>query len=121
MKVPIVILVLSGAVMVVMIVQTVRQELELRDINSRMADSEEDANRKEAAIGEAKSKVAEMKSQLATLNANAEELKKLKAEAEKSTSTFEKTLKTCNTDKASDARAVFSVPHMTFQELMVAV
>ncbi|XP_068179956.1 uncharacterized protein si:dkey-87o1.2 [Antennarius striatus] len=101
MKFSIVILILSAAVMVVMIFQAVRQELDLQNSKTRMAENAEEVNRKEAAINEVKNKVIELKTKLASLNAKMDDLKKTKANAEKSTSDFDKNLQTCNNEKAN--------------------
>ncbi|XP_039972623.1 uncharacterized protein si:dkey-87o1.2 [Xiphias gladius] len=100
MKLSVVVLGLSVAVMLVMIYQAVSQELNLRYLKARMVENSAEVKRKEEAIIEVKTKIRELKTTLASFNAKMDELKKKKADAEKSTQEIDKRLQTCNSEKA---------------------
>lgn len=100
MKLAITLVGLSMAVMVVMIFQAVRQELDLRNLKSRMMQSSVEVKRKEEAIAQLKDKTQQLKSTLTSVNAKMDELKKKKQEALKLTEDFGKSLQTCNSEKA---------------------
>lgn len=102
MKLAIVVVCLSVAVMVVMIFQAVRQELDLRNLQARMVQNLAEVKRKEEAIVDVKNKIHQLKSTLASTNTNMDELKKKKADTIKSTDQFVKSLQTCNFEKASN-------------------
>lgn len=102
MKLPVVFVCLSVAVMVVMIFQAVRQELELRTLKARLVQNSVDVKRKEESIVELKNKIQQLKSSLMSANAKIEEIKKKKGDIIKATDEFGKNLQTCNSEKASE-------------------
>ncbi|KAG8010059.1 hypothetical protein GBF38_014221 [Nibea albiflora] len=102
MKLSFVLVGLSVAAMVVMIFQAVRQELNLRSLKTRMVENSAQVKRKEEAIVEMKNKIKEMKEKLMSVNTKMEDLKKKKADGDKSAQELDKSLETCNTEKASD-------------------
>lgn len=95
------------AVVVVMVYQAVRQELNLRDLRARMVQNSVDVKRKEEAIMEEKNKIQELKATLSSVNAKLDELKKSKADSLKTTEEFAKNLQTCNSEKARDTLLLF--------------
>lgn len=100
MKLAFVLVGLSVAAMVVMIFQTVRQEVNLRGLKTRMVENTAQVKRKEEAIVEMKNTIKEMKDKLMGVNTKVEDLKKKKAESDKSAQELDKSLETCNTEKA---------------------
>ncbi|XP_051262367.1 uncharacterized protein si:dkey-87o1.2 [Dicentrarchus labrax] len=100
MKVAIVLVGLSVALMVVMIFQAVRQELSLRHLKTRMGENSAEVKKKEEAIMEVKNKIKDMRDTLTSVNTKLDELKKKKAESETSAGELGKSLQTCNTEKA---------------------
>ncbi|XP_051812293.1 uncharacterized protein si:dkey-87o1.2 [Acanthochromis polyacanthus] len=90
---------LSVTIMVFMIAQTVRQELVLRDLKSRISTSASEVKMKEEAIVEVKVKLQEVKLSLKSLETKVEEVKKKKIETEKSEQEFLNGLQTCNTQR----------------------
>lgn len=115
MKLPVVLVCLSVAVMVVMIFQAVRQELDLRNLKTRMVQNAAEVKRKEEAIVQVKTKIQQLKSTLTNVNTKMDELKKKKADTIKSSDQFGKTLQTCNSEKARDAHAFKHIRTATFQ------
>lgn len=102
MKLAVVFVTLSVAVMVILIFQAVRQELIMRNLKTHTDENSAEVKRKEDAIIELKNKIKELKTTLESVNTKMGELKKMKTDAEKSTLDYEKSLQTCNTEKASD-------------------
>lgn len=100
MKLLVVLLGLSVAVMGVMIFQTVRQEFNLRTMKTRTAENTAEVSRKEGSIVHLKNKIKDLKAAMSSVNAKLEELRKKKADTEKSTQDLDKSLQTCNTEKA---------------------
>ncbi|XP_071325773.1 tropomyosin-2 [Trachinotus anak] len=100
MKLALAVLCLSVAVMVVMVFQAVRQELNLRHLKTRMLENSAEVKRKEEAIIEAKGKIQEVKTKLESVNTKMDELKKKKVETEKSTQEHDQSLQNCNSEKA---------------------
>ncbi|KAK2844578.1 hypothetical protein Q5P01_011237 [Channa striata] len=109
MKIAIVLVGLSLAVMGVMVFQAVRQELNLQKVKARMVQNSADVKGKQEAIAELKSKIQEMKTTLGSVNAKMDELKKKKAEAIKSTEEFEKSLQSCVTEKEDTTKKKASI------------
>ncbi|XP_070691718.1 uncharacterized protein [Pempheris klunzingeri] len=101
MKLLVVLVGLSSAVMAVMIFQAVRQEMDLRNLKTRMVKKSAEARKKEAAMIEVKDKIKDLKTALSSINIKMDELKKTKAGAEKSAQDLAKILQTCDTDKAT--------------------
>ncbi|XP_078109066.1 uncharacterized protein LOC144519648 [Sander vitreus] len=99
MKLAICLAFLSVAVVVVLIFQAVRQELNLRVLKSRTVENTEQIKRKEEAIIEVKSKIQAMKSKLVFVNTNIDTLKKKKTDGEQKAQDLSKNLQTCNTEK----------------------
>jgi len=99
MKLFVVLLGLSMAVMGVMIFQAVRQEFNLRNMKTRTAENTAEVSRKEEAIVELKNKIKDLKAGMASVNTKMDELRKKKADTEKSTKDFDMSLQTCNTEK----------------------
>lgn len=102
MKFAIALFALSLVVLVVMAFHAGLQELNLRKLKTRMAESVEEVERKEEAIVVMKNKVTELKVALESANTKLEELKKQKEELGKSTKEFDEKLLTCTNQKARD-------------------
>ncbi|XP_050932155.1 uncharacterized protein si:dkey-87o1.2 [Lates calcarifer] len=100
MKLAVALVGLSLAVMVVMIYQAVRQELNLRNLKTRMVENSAEVKRKEEAIVELKVKIQDLKTTLTGVHTKMDELKVKKVEVEKSSQELDKYLQTCNTEKA---------------------
>ncbi|XP_053289526.1 uncharacterized protein si:dkey-87o1.2 [Pleuronectes platessa] len=99
------VVVLSVAVMTVLIYQALRQEIRLRGLKTRTAESHETVKAKEEMIIEVKKKTVELKTEMDAANAKIDELRNKKAEVEKSIQEFEKSLTSCNTEKeAADTK-----------------
>ncbi|KAF3691931.1 hypothetical protein EXN66_Car007606 [Channa argus] len=109
MKLALVLVGLSVAVMGIMIFQAVRQELNLQNTKARLVENSADVKRKEDAIMEMKTKIQEMKTSLGSANAKIDELKKKKIDIVKSTEEFEKSLQTCNSEKEDSAKKKTSI------------
>ena len=90
---------LCVAVLAVMVFQAGRQELELHNLRSRMAENAEDFKRKEKSILDLKTKIGVSKSELVSVNNQINELKKKKQESENSVAELNKNLQGCNTEK----------------------
>ncbi|XP_074509743.1 uncharacterized protein LOC141779025 isoform X1 [Sebastes fasciatus] len=102
MKLAVALVCLSVAVMVVMVLQAVRQELDLHWLKTRMLDNSAEVKRKEETIVQTKVKINEMKSTLLSVNSKIEEMKKKRTDSEKSAQDLSQSLQTCNTEKAAD-------------------
>lgn len=109
MKLSVALAVLCVAVMAVMIYQTLRQELNLRNLKTRTMQNSAEVKRKEEAIVQVKNALNEMKAKLASVNTKIGELKKTRVATEKSTQELDTSLQTCNTEKASNTHLQF--PH----------
>ncbi|CAL8247219.1 unnamed protein product [Lota lota] len=90
---------LSVSVMVVMIYQAVRQELELRSLKSRMLETSTELKQKEHSIIEEKNKIQDLNKQLEPLNKQKDELNKKKLDISRSVQQMTDSLLICNTDK----------------------
>lgn len=99
MKFAIALLALSATVMVVIVGQAIRQELNMRSLKNRMAQNLEEVGRKEEAIAEIKYKVTELKAVLDATTSKLEELKAQRGKIEKSKADYEANLKTCTEGK----------------------
>lgn len=95
MKFAIALLALSTTVMVVMVGQAIRQELNLRSLKNRMVQNREEVGRKEEAIAEIKNKVTELKAVLDAATGKLEELKTQRGKLEISKRDYEAKLKIC--------------------------
>uniref|UniRef100_A0A8D3DX17 Si:dkey-87o1.2 n=1 Tax=Scophthalmus maximus TaxID=52904 RepID=A0A8D3DX17_SCOMX len=100
MKLTVVVVCLSVAVMTVLIYQALRQEVDLRRQKTLLVDNSAEVKRKEMAIVEAKKTIQQLKASLGTINEDIEGLKKKKEENDKAAQEFEQGLKTCNSEKA---------------------
>ncbi|XP_008285967.1 WEB family protein At1g12150 [Stegastes partitus] len=99
MKLAVALVSLSASVMVIMIVQTVRQELTLRSLKTRISEGSVEVKKKEGAIVEVKAKIHEFKKSLIALDTKMEGLKKQKTEADNADQEVENRLRTCNNQK----------------------
>ncbi|XP_045901572.1 rho-associated protein kinase 2 [Micropterus dolomieu] len=101
MKLSVALAVLCVAVMAVMIYQTLRQELNLRNLKTRTMQNSAEVKTKEEAIVQVKNALNEMKAKLASVNTKIGELKKTRVATEKSTQELDTSLQTCNTEKVA--------------------
>uniref|UniRef100_A0A3Q2XNB8 Uncharacterized protein n=1 Tax=Hippocampus comes TaxID=109280 RepID=A0A3Q2XNB8_HIPCM len=92
MKLVVVLTFSSMAVMAVMILQTVRQELQLRHLRTRTVEHLADSKRGERVITLIKSQIKELETNLASVMGRVDELKKRKAAAEKAEQEHQKRL-----------------------------
>lgn len=93
---------LSVSVMVVMIYQAARQELNLRNLKAHMLQNSEEVKRKEAAIVQIKVKIQELNKALWPLKTTKDGLIKQKQQSVKAAQDLDKSLTTCNTEKVWD-------------------
>ncbi|KAF0045407.1 hypothetical protein F2P81_001936 [Scophthalmus maximus] len=89
MKLTVVVVCLSVAVMTVLIYQALRQEVDLRRQKTLLVDNSAEVKRKEMAIVEAKKTIQQLKASLGTINEDIEGLKKKKEENDKAAQEFE--------------------------------
>ncbi|XP_059194343.1 uncharacterized protein si:dkey-87o1.2 [Centropristis striata] len=101
MKLAVALVCLSVAVMVVMIYQAVRQEMNLRDLKSRMVENAAEVKRKEESIVETKGKIQTLKQDVLAVNKKVDALWETKKTKTNSEAEFKKNLASCNTEKAS--------------------
>ncbi|XP_061677239.1 uncharacterized protein si:dkey-87o1.2 isoform X1 [Syngnathoides biaculeatus] len=95
---------LSLAVMVAMIFQTVRQELQLRSLNTRTVADLAEGKKGEKVITLMKPQIKALKTNLASVMGRVEELKKRKAAAEKAVQEHQKSLQACGKEKENTER-----------------
>lgn len=107
MRLAVVLVALSIAVLIAMIFQAVRQELKLSNLKTHMVEKSAEVKRKEETIIEVKKKVKELKMALTSVNQKIEELKKKKSGFEKTEQELDQSLQACNTEKARDTQSVF--------------
>ncbi|KAM4580331.1 uncharacterized protein PAE49_005223 [Odontesthes bonariensis] len=96
--------VLCVMVLGAMVFQTVRQELSLRTLRTRLGEDAADVKKKENSIVEIKNKIQELRTSLESTNSKVEELKQKKAEIEKSVQELDQTLETCNAEKVNTGK-----------------
>ncbi|KAM4600695.1 uncharacterized protein ACJ7VT_020601 [Polymixia lowei] len=89
----------SVSVMLGMIYQAAKQELNLRSLKTHMMQSSVEVKRKEDAIIEMKAKIQDLNKSLLPLNTKRDELEKKKKDTVKSTEDMNNNLQTCNTEK----------------------
>lgn len=99
MKLAVALVGVSVTIMIVMIAQTLRQELTLRDLKTRISTSASEVKTKEEAIVVVKGKLQELKQSLASLETKMEQVKKKKTDAENSERELVNSLQTCNTQR----------------------
>lgn len=100
MKLAIVLVAMSLAVMAAVVFQAGRQELTLRALKFSFTENAAKVAETERAIKEVKTKISENKKSLEGLTAKIEEHKKKKEEQEKTLKELEGNLQTCNKEKA---------------------
>ncbi|XP_057691481.1 uncharacterized protein LOC130915464 isoform X2 [Corythoichthys intestinalis] len=91
----------SLAVMFVMILQTVRQELHMRHLNTRTVEHAAEFQKGEKVIATLKPQISVLKTNLASVMGRVEELQKRKAAAEQEEQTHKASLLACGKDKES--------------------
>ncbi|XP_077430644.1 uncharacterized protein LOC144057220 [Vanacampus margaritifer] len=101
MKLVVALTLVSVAVMTVMILQTLRQELQLRHLKTRTVEHLAEAKRGEKTITLIKKQNVDLKTNLASITGRVEELKKRKAAAEKAEQDQQKSLQECGKEKES--------------------
>ncbi|XP_061531585.1 uncharacterized protein si:dkey-87o1.2 [Phycodurus eques] len=104
MKLAVVLAIVSVAMMLVMILQAVRQELQLRNLNTRTTEDLAEGKRGERVITLMKSQIKELKTNLASVVGRVDELKKRKAAAEKAVQELKKGLQACGNEKENTER-----------------
>lgn len=97
------------AVMAVMILQTVRQELQLRHLRTRTVEHLTDSKRGERVITRIKSQIKELKTNLASVMGRVDELKQRKAAAEKAQEEQQTRLQACGEEKARATLTLISM------------
>uniref|UniRef100_A0A8C4Z8K7 Si:dkey-87o1.2 n=1 Tax=Gadus morhua TaxID=8049 RepID=A0A8C4Z8K7_GADMO len=90
---------LSVSVMVVMIYQAVRQELELRSLKARMLETSAELKQKEHAIIQEKNTIQDLNKLLDPLTKQKDQLNKNKLDLSRSVAQMTNSLVICNTDK----------------------
>ncbi|XP_067305257.1 uncharacterized protein si:dkey-87o1.2 [Pseudorasbora parva] len=101
---------LALCALLIIIYQAVQQELNIRNLKTRIVVSSEQVKLKEDGIMEAKTKVEELNKKLNALNTQRDQLKKQMEDIKKGTSDSEKELGTCKTEtgtlekKSNDAK-----------------
>ncbi|XP_041649778.1 uncharacterized protein si:dkey-87o1.2 [Cheilinus undulatus] len=99
MKLVVVVTVLSAVFMVALIVQAVRQEMNLREVKHRMEQNTMEVKRKEAAIIEMKANIDTLTRTLDDANRRVGSVKQKNEEIASSTRNSEDVLRACNKDK----------------------
>lgn len=99
MKLLVVVTVLSAVFMVVLIVQAMRQEMNLREVKHRMEQNTMEVKRKEAAIIEMKAQIDTLTRTLDDANTRVEGVKQKNNQIAASTRTSEDVLGSCTKDK----------------------
>ncbi|XP_076009909.1 uncharacterized protein LOC143003241 [Genypterus blacodes] len=89
----------SVVVLTVLTVQAVRQELDMREVETRLMVETVDFKRKDAAITEVKKKISALKLALDSAKTKVEELYIVKAATKKAADDIVTSVKTCETDK----------------------
>ncbi|XP_056458697.1 uncharacterized protein si:dkey-87o1.2 [Gadus chalcogrammus] len=90
---------LSLSVMVVMIYQAVRQELELRSLKARMLETSAELKQKEHSIIQEKNTIQDLNKLLDPLTKQKDQLNKNKLDLSRSVAQMTNSLVICNTDK----------------------
>lgn len=104
MRFAVVLAALSVSVLIAMIYQAVRQELNLGHMKTRMVEKSAEVKRKEQTIIEVRLKVKELKTTLASVNKKIDELKKKKSGFEKSDQELDQSLQACTTEKENNVK-----------------
>ncbi|XP_077577595.1 uncharacterized protein LOC144199659 [Stigmatopora nigra] len=99
MKLVVVLTFVSMAVMLGMFFQTMRQELQLRLLNTRTAEHVSEFKKGEKIIASLRNQISTLKTNLASVTDRVEELKKRKAAAEQEEQTHRANLLTCGKEK----------------------
>ncbi|XP_077455615.1 uncharacterized protein LOC144073553 [Stigmatopora argus] len=99
MKLVVVLTFVSMAVMLGMFLQTLRQELHLRHLNTRTVEHVAEFKKGEKTIASLKSQISALKTNLASVTDRVDELKKHKAAVEQEEQTHRENLLTCGKEK----------------------